>query len=130
VIRNVGDESGWGGGGGGEGEGEGGGRTSAFKQIGSLLAGSTIDGDRMMCLTKYVTVRAYQRENRTFMMVSRWFASPQSAARLSAVNARVRVRVRVLYTCFMLTSASLHVQAHRCFPDVASIAKLKFQHQQ
>lgn len=33
-----------------------------FKQIGSLFAGSTIDGNRMICLTKYVTVRVSKGE--------------------------------------------------------------------
>lgn len=60
-------------------------RTSAFKQIGSLFAEHTIGGHRMICLTKYVTVTGYQRENRTFMMVSGWLASPQFAARPSVV---------------------------------------------
>lgn len=35
---------------------------STFKQIGSLFAGSTIDGNRMICLTKYVTVRVSKGE--------------------------------------------------------------------
>lgn len=37
-------------------------RATTFKQIGSLFAGSTIDGNRMICLTKYVTVRVSKGE--------------------------------------------------------------------
>jgi len=94
-MNRVGEGVGEGGGG-----GEGGGRTSAFKQIGSLLAGSTIDGDRMMCLTKYVTVRAYQRENRTFMMVSRWFASRVCCSPLCGQCARACACTRIIHVLY------------------------------
>ena len=73
----------------------------------------------MICLTKYVTrAPRYQRENRTFMMVSGWLASPQFAAHPSVVTR---------------ADLSLLLYVHTTepgFPGDASIAKLKFQHQQ
>lgn len=59
---------------------------STFKQIGSLFAGSTIDGNRMICLTKYVTVRVSKGEPNLYDGFWLWLASPQSAARLSVVT--------------------------------------------
>lgn len=75
-----------------------GGWASTFKQIGSLLVGSRIDGDRMICLTKYVTVRVSKREPNLYDGF--WLArvSAVCRVRLSAVNVCVRAlcQVRVL----------------------------------
>lgn len=79
----------------------------------------------MICLTKYVTrAPRYQRENRTFMMVSGWLASPQFAAHPSVVT---RADLSLPPPSHLL----LYVHTTEPgFPGDASIAKLKFQHQQ
>lgn len=77
----------------------------------------------MICLTKYVTrAPRYQRENRTFMMVSGWLASPQFAAHPSVVTRSNLSLSPSLLLCVHTTEPG--------FPGDASIAKLKFQHQQ
>lgn len=99
---------------------------TTFKQIGSLFAGSTIDGNRMICLTKYVTVRVSKGEPNLYDGF--WLARVSAVYRLPLcghVCVYTHVHARALYE-----PASLYTQAHRCFLDVASIAKLKFQHQQ
>jgi len=72
--------------------------TSTFKQIGSLLAGSTIDGDRMICLTKYVTVRVSKREPNLYDGFSLVRVSAVCLSPLCGQCVRARVCVYAYYT--------------------------------